>query len=499
MNLIRSCGVLLHPTALANRFGIGDFGIQAYNFIDFLASLNQSYWQILPLTIPEKGNSPYSPLSSFAGNPLLISPERLVEAKLLHASDLDNLSPFQDKIDYSQVKDEKTSLLRKAYLNFSADNRAYREFCSHHWLEEYALFITLYEKNESRAWSEWSEEEKNPNTQQKQALISKYQAEINYHKFVQFIFYQQWIDLKSYANAKNIQIIGDIPIYVSYNSADVWANKELFQLDDNAKAKFISGCPPDDFNHDGQIWENPLYDWAKNKENSYQWWKERIGYNLQMTDIVRLDHFIGFTRYWSIPTELFDAKEGEWREGPGEDLFQVIKSSLPNLNILAEDLGSLTPEVTKLKDDFNLPGMLVLHYTLDDPKFNPLTDPFKTFIYTGTHDNNTSIGWWNEYAYNHNLIKHNLYTYLSEIRDTTEFVITQDTIAYDLIEIAYSSSCLVAIVPLQDFLKLGEEYRMNRPGFAEGNWDIRMPVDFEKEINRDLIGELMKKYERINN
>lgn len=499
MNISRSSGVLLHPTALPNPYGIGDFGSEAYKFIDFLASLKQAYWQILPLTIPEKGNSPYSPLSSFAGNPLLISLDLLVEDKLLQASEIANLSPFAERINYAQVKQEKETLLKQAFLQFSTDNQDYRDFCKYHWLEDYSLFITLYEKNDKKAWSEWSNQEKNPTTKDKEDSLNKYQREVNYHKFVQFIFYKQWMQLKDYANAKNIEIIGDIPIYVSYNSADVWANKALFQLDANAKALFISGCPPDDFNQDGQIWENPLYDWEKNKKTKYQWWKERIAYNLQLSDIVRLDHFIGFTRYWSIPVELFDAKAGEWKEGPGEDFFQALESSIPKLNILAEDLGLLTLEVTKLKDDFNFPGMLVLHYSLDDEKFNPLSDPFKTFIYTGTHDNNTTKGWWNDYAHNHNLIKENLYKYLADIREVTEVMINQATIAYDLIEIAYSSNCLVAMVPLQDFLSLGSEYRMNRPGFADGNWDIRIPQDYEMLMSKEFVVDLMEKHERINN
>ncbi len=499
MNINRSSGVLLHPTALPNPFGIGDFGLEAYKFTDFLAKLKQEYWQILPLTIPEKGNSPYSPLSSFAGNPLLISLEKLVEDNFLQASDLESLSSFQNKIDYSQVKEEKEFLLKKAFTNFSADNQDYANFCKHHWLEDYSLFITLYEKNEKKAWSEWSEEEKNPTLSDKNKLIAKFNDQVNYHKFVQFIFHKQWLQLKNYANQQNIQIVGDIPIYVSYNSADVWANKQLFQLDEDAKAQFISGCPPDDFNHNGQIWENPLYDWEENKKEDYKWWKERIGYNLEISDIVRLDHFIGFTRYWSIPSDLFDAKLGEWKQGPGEELFISLEKAIPNLNILAEDLGSLTKEVTQLKDNFNFPGMLVLHYSLDDHKFNTKNDPYKTFIYTGTHDNNTTKGWWNDYAHKHNLIKENLYKYLAEVRETSDFSINQDTIAFDLIEVAYSSNCLVAMVPLQDFLNLGDDYRMNRPGFAEGNWDLRIPHNYAELINQELVTELMRKYNRIAN
>ncbi len=497
MNINRSCGILLHPTALPNETGIGDLGAEAYKFIDFLSELKQTYWQILPLTIPEKGNSPYSPLSSFAGNPLLISLKDLVNDNLLDSSDLLNLSQSIDKIDYSQVKKEKELLLRKAFTRFSPDLQAYRDFCSYHWLEDYSLFITLYEKNEKAPWSKWPEQDKNPNKQDKKELALKYEREINYHKFVQYLFHKQWMRLKVYANQHDIEIIGDIPIYVSYNSADVWANKRLFQLDENAQPQFISGCPPDDFNHDGQIWENPLYDWDVNRETGYHWWKERIEYNLQICDILRLDHFIGFTRYWSIPTELFDAKAGEWKLGPGKEFFQAIEESIPNLNIIAEDLGSLTQEVTDLKNEFNFPGMVVLQYSIDDYEFNNSNYPFRTFIYTGTHDNNTTKGWWNEYASNNNLIKDNLFNYLSTLRGTQDFVVNQDTISYDLIEVAYASNCFVAIVPMQDMMNLNQEYRMNKPGLAEGNWDIRIPKKYKNLVKKDVIDKLIKKYERF--
>lgn len=496
MNLNRSSGVLLHPSALPNQSGIGDFGSEAYNFIDFLVELKQAYWQILPLTIPEKGNSPYSPLSSFAGNPLLISLDELVKDNLLEASDLQNISKFSENINFSIVKEEKEYLLRKAFSNFSPISQEYKNFCHHHWLEDYALFISLYEKHGKRSWDQWSKQERNPDQEEKRQLIREHKEEIGYHKFVQFIFFQQWTKLKDYANQHKIQIIGDIPIYVSYNSADVWANKNLFQLDDNAQPQYISGCPPDDFNHDGQIWENPLYDWEVNQQTNYQWWQERIRYNLQICDVLRLDHFIGFTRYWSIPTDLYDAKQGQWKEGPGKAFFQVLGDSIPNLNLIAEDLGSLTQEVTDLKDEFNFPGMIVLQYAIDDYEFNKANYPHKTFIYTGTHDNNTSKGWWKEYAHSNDLIKDNLVTYLTQLRDNHDFIIDQETITYDLIEIAYASNCLVAVVPMQDILNLDQEYRMNRPGVATGNWGIRLPQDYLSLVDTSKILALLRKYLR---
>jgi len=499
MNISRSSGILLHPTALPNQTGIGDFGPQAYRFIDHLAKLKQAYWQILPLTIPEKGNSPYSPLSSFAGNPLLISMSELVKDNLLQASDLGNISNFTDKIDFMLVKQEKETLLKKAFLKFSPHNQAYQEFCQKHWLQDYSLFISLYEKNGKIPWNDWLDHEKNPTPDNKPELIQKHQEEIHYHNFVQYIFYKQWTKLKEYANQHQIQIIGDIPIYVSYNSADVWANKELFQLDDTLKPQSISGCPPDSFNHDGQIWENPLYDWDLNKTSKFKWWKERISYNLQICDVLRLDHFIGFTRYWSIPTDLFDAKQGEWKPGPGSAFFKALHDAIPNLNIIAEDLGSLTQEVTDLKDEFGFPGMIVLQYAIDDYEFNKSNYPHKTFIYTGTHDNNTTKGWWKEYAQYNDLIKENLYTYLAEQRDCRDFTISEDTISYDLMEVAYSSNCLVAMIPLQDLMNLDQKYRMNQPGIADGNWDIRLPQDYSSLINKEKILELLEKYSRLDN
>ena len=496
MDLQRSCGVLLHPTAIPNKYGVGDFGAEAYDFIDLLDSLGQSYWQILPLTIPEKGNSPYSPLSSFAGNPLLISLDKLVDEGLLSSDDLKSVSSYEAKINFDPIIADKKRLLRQAFRNFSPEDIHYQEFCQHHWLADYSLFITLYEKNQRTAWSEWEESEKDATKEVKGQLNITYQEEIAYHNFVQYIFYKQWQELKQHANAKQIQIIGDIPIYVSYNSADVWANKELFQLDDNFKPEYISGVPPDDFNHDGQIWENPLYDWEKNKETGYRWWKERVAYNLHLTDVVRLDHFIGFTRYWSIPAKLFDAKQGEWLPGPNSHFFTELQKAIPNLNILAEDLGLLTKEVTNLKNKFEFPGMIVLHYALDEHEFIPQAYPIRTFIYTGTHDNNTTIGWWEEFAQHHDQTKKNLYEYLKHIRGRQDVVINLRTIAYDMIELAYSSSCVVAIIPMQDILELGSEYRMNRPGIANGNWGMRLPQDYLGNIDCEKLNGLRGKYNR---
>ena len=496
MKLQRSCGVLLHPTAIPNKYGVGDLGPETYKFIDLLASLGQSYWQILPLTLPEKGNSPYSPLSSFAGNPLLISLDKLVKEGLLTSQDLESVSGYEAKVNYNLIIKEKNKLLRLAFTNFSPEDSHYHKFCQYQWLADYSLFITLYEKNERNPWSEWEEFEKLATPQVKKRLSLLYQEEIAYHNFVQYIFYKQWQELKAYANSQQIQIIGDIPIYVSYNSADVWANKELFDLDENFKPESISGVPPDDFNADGQIWENPLYDWNKNRETSYQWWKERVAYNLHLTDVVRLDHFIGFTRYWSIPVKLFDAKQGEWLPGPNSDLFTALQESIPNLNVIAEDLGLITQEVTNLKNQFEFPGMIVLHYALDEEEFTPQAYPQRTFIYTGTHDNNTTIGWWEEFAQQHERTRKNLLAYLQQLRHKQDVIIDAATIAFDLIELAYSSNCVVAMIPLQDMLELGSEYRMNRPGVAEGNWDLRLPQDYLARIDVEKINKLRKMYDR---
>ncbi len=497
MNINRSCGLLIHPTALPNKYGIGDFGKETYEFIDFLAELKQTYWQILPLTIPEKGNSPYSPLSTFAGNPLLISPDLLYEDGLLSNQDLSELKGFTNKIDYPAMIQEREKLLRKAFQEFSPNDKAYLDFCKYHWLDDYSLFITLYEKNNKTAWNTWALNEQKPSSQEKEKLINGYQKQIDYHKFVQFIFYKQWQGLKEYATKNKIQIIGDIPIYVSYNSADVWANKELFQLDENMQAKYISGCPPDGFNADGQIWENPLYDWEKNSLNSYKWWIERVRYNLEICHVLRLDHFIGFSRYWSIPADLNDARQGSWKEGPGKEIFLALQKAIPKLNIIAEDLGSLTAQVTQLKNEFNFPGMLVAQYALEDWDFDMNSLSENTFIYPGTHDNNTSRAWWNEYACNNDTIKKNLYQILREVRKESDILVNQDSLAYDLIELVYSSKCLVAIIPIQDILNLGQEFRMNRPGFAKGNWDIRIEKNYT-ELNKNDLLRLINCYKRGN-
>lgn len=496
MELTRSCGILLHPTALPNKYGIGDMGPEAYKFIDFLAQMKQKYWQILPLTIAVKGNSPYSPISSFAGNPLLISPELLIQDNLLQVQDIENILSYSSTINFSELQQERDTLLELAYHKFSPEDSDYISFCQNSWLDDFALFITLYEKNASLPWNLWQEDERTPSLEKKKELNSLYMKEINFHKFKQFIFYQQWMKLKTYANDKSIQIIGDIPIYVSFNSADVWAHKELFQLASNLQAEYISGCPPDNFNPDGQIWENPLYNWQRNKDTNYHWWIERIAYNLKICDVLRLDHFIGFARYWSIPAETYDAKQGVWEKGPASDFFSKLKTSLTNFNIVAEDLGSLTEEVIELRNEFNFPGMMVLQYALEDWNFNNSDYSERTFVYTGTHDNNTTLGWWKDYAFKNNLVNDNIRNFLISKGNSEMREINNDSISLDLIEIAYATKCLVAIIPIQDMMHLDDNYRMNRPGIANGNWNIRLPRNYQDYIAKDKISFLMDKYQR---
>lgn len=495
MILERSCGILMHPTSLPGDFGIGDFGSESYSFIDFLATNGQSYWQILPLTYPGKGNSPYSPISSFAGNPLLISIEGLFKDGLLDVDTLENSRvDSTSRVDFGSCSALKESLFRIAFTNFDLKSVDFVEFCKSYWLNDFVLFRTLLAKFDNAPWSSWHSEYVNISEESKALFIRNNRDELNYHKFLQFQFEKQWLELKEYANQKGVEIIGDIPLYVSYNSADVWANKGLFQLDEELLPTAISGCPPDYFNEMGQIWENPLYDWEKCSADDYSWWRERIKHTLKMTNIVRLDHFIGFTRYWSIPVEDYDARRGSWQTGPGASFFNSLHHQLGELPLIAEDLGSLSPEVIQLKEEFNFPGMLVMHYCFGDNYISPLTFPKSCLVYPGTHDNNTTKGWFMEDIDDSRVIER-VENYLTSLSDQERHC-SEDSISWDIIEVCYSSSCEIAMVTIQDLLSYGAESKMNRPGVADNNWEWRLLPGYQEELESVKLNELMKRYKR---
>ncbi|MEO0970432.1 MAG: 4-alpha-glucanotransferase, partial [Cyanobacteria bacterium J06639_18] len=417
----RSSGILLHPTCFPGRFGIGDLGADAYRFIDFLQQSSQQYWQVLPLGPTGYGNSPYMCYSAIAGNPLLISPEKLKDEDLLTEEDFDNLPAFSgERVDYELVVDTKIPLLKKACNNFKhhaspEKNQEFADFCSDKssWLDDFALFMALKDRNEGASWHTWETEI----ARHEPEAIQKFQEELSesvfYYKFVQYEFFRQWSELKNYANERGVNIIGDIPIYVAHDSADVWANRDIFSLDEETgEAAQMAGVPPDYFSETGQLWGNPVYNWEALQEQDFNWWIKRFEAMLEYVDIIRIDHFRGFEAFWSIPQGEETAVNGEWVKAPGDELFETIRQKLGKLPVLAEDLGTITPEVLALRDKFEFPGMKVLQFAFGSDPANPYLPfnvPQNCVIYTGTHDNDTTIGWYNTAS---DWEKRNLWLYL---------------------------------------------------------------------------------------
>ncbi|MBD2664937.1 4-alpha-glucanotransferase [Richelia sinica FACHB-800] len=493
----RSSGILLHPSSFPSRFGIGDLGLEAYGFIDFLKDSFQQYWQVLPLGPTGYGNSPYMCYSAMAGNHLLISPEKLVDEGLLTPEDFDNLQTFPThQVDFEAVIPVKVNLLKKAADNFQkqatvSQKEAFTEFCTSkaYWLDNYALFMALKDAQDGASWHNWEPElaKREP-----EALIhaqKQLSNEIFYYKFLQYEFFRQWSELKSYANRRGIEIIGDIPIYVAHDSADVWANPEIFALDEETgAAALMAGVPPDYFSATGQLWGNPVYQWEELEKQDFHWWVQRFAAMLDYVDIIRIDHFRGFEAFWAVPQGEETAVNGEWIEAPGVALFTAIKEQLGKLPVLAEDLGIITPEVEALRDQFEFPGMKVLQFAFGSDPGNPFL-PFNyvrnAVVYTGTHDNDTTIGWYEKAG---EWEKRNLDLYLGGI--------SADGVHWDLIRLALSSIANQAILPLQDVLGLGTEARMNFPGTAEGNWQWRYQADMLKAELSDRLKHLTLLYGR---
>ena len=471
----RASGILVHPTSLPSKYGIGDLGKEAYNLIDFLSESLQQVWQILPIGPTGFGNSPYLSYSALAGNPLLISLETLVENELLSQADLDSLPEYPlDRVDFDLVIATKIPLLQKASQNFQAkankkQQQEFQQFCSSHsyWLDDYALFMAIKEHLESASWHTWDEDivKRTPEAIAKWSdLLS---AEIYFQKFIQFEFFSQWKSLKKYANKLGIKIFGDIPIYVAHDSVDVWANQELFCLDPKTgEAASMAGVPPDYFSATGQLWGNPVYDWKKLEATNFEWWVKRIEGMLDYVDIMRIDHFRAFEAYWAVPQGEETAMNGEWVEAPGEAFFNVLKADLGELPIVAEDLGVITPEVEALRDKFAFPGMKILHFAFDSDRANPFL-PFNyhnrnCVVYTGTHDNNTTIGWFEARSPEDN---ERVIDYLG--------CICPEGIHWSMIRLAMGSVANLSIYPIQDIFGLGANAKMNLPGTVEDNWTWR--------------------------
>ncbi|MFA6015043.1 MAG: 4-alpha-glucanotransferase [Gallionellaceae bacterium] len=483
MHFPRSSGILLHPTSLPGNNGSGDFGAEAYRFVDWLTSAGQTLWQMLPLGGIGPGNSPYMSSSAFAGNVLLIDLDELCSQGWLTTEDLSHHAEFdENRVDYSIVYHYRMKKLHDAAKRFFAgkarvgfltgifsDKKIYKEFdafceAEKSWLEDYVLFMALAEKN---SWQDWALWEPGLARRDKDALARvsvELEDEINFWRFCQWSFFRQWRKLKHYANENGVKIIGDIPIFIAYQSAEVWARPELFELDENLLPTVIAGVPPDYFSETGQRWGNPLYRWSEHEKEGYAWWIERKRKTLELVDIVRIDHFRGFAGYWEIPASEQTAMNGKWVPGPGEKLFNAIEAALGKLPVIAEDLGVVTPDVTALLEKFDFPGMRILQFAFGGAQDNPyLPHNYvpNTVVYGGTHDNDTAIGWFNELSQKEReLVCEYLKTDGSEIN-------------WDLIRAASESVANVAIHSFQDILGLGSAHRMNMPGQSEGYWEWR--------------------------
>ena len=491
----RSAGILLHPTSLPGPYGIGDFGESAYAWIEALARAGQSWWQVLPLGPTGYGDSPYQLFSAFAGNTNLISPDNLVQEGLINRGQIEGVRLRPERVDYGAVVEFKRALLMEAWQGFKAGRAPFlrpqfETFCAEQaaWLDDFALFIALKDAQEGRSWQDWPEELV---LRRPEALVRarrELEDVINHHRFAQFLFYRQWGSLKNYANARGIKLIGDIPIFVAGDSADVWANPRLFLLDERRRPKFVAGVPPDYFSATGQLWGNPLYNWSALKETRYAWWVARFRATLAQVDLVRLDHFRGFQAYWQIPAGMPTAEVGDWVEAPGADLLATLRAELGSLPIIAEDLGLITPEVYALRDQFGLPGMRILQFAFGgaaEDRFLPNNYIHHTVVYTGTHDNDTTLGW---YAAITDRERRHLHEYVGcdHCRD----------VAWDLIRLAWASVADFALAPLQDVLSLGPEARMNTPGRAGGNWAWRFTSDMLEGQRLDRLGHLTRLYAR---
>lgn len=493
----RASGILLHPTSLPGPFGIGELGEEAYHFIDFLASSQQHLWQVLPLGPTGYADSPYASFSSFAGNHLLISLRQLAKDGLLDEQAFEHIPALPAaSVDYGAVIAFKMPLLWQSFERFNnratSEQRAgYEQFRQNNqaWLDDYALFMALKDEHHGAPWTRWERPIAAREPEAVPVWRERLAPRINFHIYLQYQFYTQWTNLRRYANERGIQIMGDLPIFVAHDSADVWAHPELFYLDDAGNPTVVAGVPPDYFSITGQRWGNPLYRWDRLAQTGYAWWIERFRAALSLVDLLRLDHFRGFQAYWEIPGDEETAIKGRWVPGPGAGLFKALQKTLGEaLPIIAEDLGVITPEVVALRTQFGFPSMRVLQFGFgSDARNEHLPHNFErqTLVYTGTHDNDTTVGW---YRTRSPLEQHAVREYLAT---------DGSNVSLDLIRLAFSSVAQFAIVPLQDMLALGSEARMNMPGRADGNWAWRYQAEMTQDWHRDWLAHITRLYNRI--
>ncbi len=525
----RLSGILVHPTSFPSPYGIGDLGEAAYKFVDFLHKSKQTLWQVLPLGPTSFGDSPYQSFSTFAGNPLLISPDLLLQEGYLTEGDLTSVPNFDaTSVDYGTVIEYKETLFKKAFAGFkkNADEiqkASYEAFCKKNeaWLADFTLFIALknhyiserrgtFETPEYKAYKaaneaklsidsindnfyggSWASFEEGVKKRDKKAMkdwTKKLADEIEYYSFLQYEFFRQWVVLKDYANSLGIHVVGDIPIFVAMDSADVWANTELFCFDSDGYPTVVAGVPPDYFSVTGQLWGNPLYNWSAHKKSGYKWWINRISATLSAYDILRIDHFRGFDEYWAVPYGNPTAELGEWLKGPRHDLFKAIKDALGELPIIAEDLGLMTDTVIELRDTLGFPGMKILQFAWSDDKLNDYLphnyDTNNFVVYTGTHDNDTTVSWYEkatDYERDH------LRRYLN---------VSGENVAWDLIRLAMACAADYAVIPIQDIMSLGGDARMNTPGVASGNWRFRYTEDMLKEGHAEGLAYFSELFDR---
>lgn len=493
----RGSGILLHITSLPGAYGIGTLGEAAFNFVDFLLAAGQTYWQILPIGPTSYGDSPYQSFSSFAGNPFLIDLDLLCKDGLLEREDFvkADFGGNSEKIDYSKVFMNKMNVLEKAYKRgysrLEDDIKAFSQ-ANIEWIDNYSLYMAIKQHFGLRAWREWDEDIKF----RKQEALAFYQKElhekIEYWRFVQFLFFKQWDSLKGYANSKGIQIIGDIPIYVAEDSVDTWVNSDMFLLDNEKVPIKVAGCPPDAFSKDGQLWGNPLYNWAKHEATGFQWWTDRIKGNMRLYDIIRIDHFRGFESFWSVDQDAKTAAGGRWEKGPGAKLFAAVREKLGEVAIIAEDLGFLTQEVIDFKNKTGYPGMKVLQFAFDareESDYLPHNYERNCVVYTGTHDNDTVAGWIDN-------------TDRKDVEHAIKYLNLTEEEGYNwgFIRGAWGSVGALAIAPMQDFLGLGSEARMNIPSTLGGNWQWRLSTDALTPELAERINSITRLYgrQRVN-
>jgi len=485
----RESGILLHITSLPSDHGIGGLGFRARSFADFLAEAGQRIWQVLPLnpTNTALGNSPYSSTSAFACNPLMVSPERMMHDGLLDPDDLRDRPAFAPgRVDFPAVTAYKTGLLRKAHARWcrQGQEESFRRFLDEQedWLGDYALFVALKDRFQGRPWNRWPPELRDRDPDAVRVARTELSERVGFEQFVQYLFHRQWTSLRKHCTGREVRLFGDLPIYVNLDSADVWTHPGLFHLDDAKNPVSVAGVPPDYFSRTGQLWGNPVYRWDRLRESGYAWWIRRLRRNLELFDLVRIDHFRGFAAYWEVPAEEKTAINGAWVPGPGDDFFHALEQQVPSMPIVAEDLGLITPDVRELMERFRLPGMKLLLFAFND---NPATNPYaphnhirNCLIYTGTHDNNTARGWYESEASPEDRLR--VERYLGR-------PVGPDEIAREMVRLALMSVARTAILPMQDVLGLGREGRMNTPATATGNWEWQLvPEQLAGSVAQDL-------------